>query len=161
HGSSTWLRPSAGRCQAPGPRTGGHGPPPAARHLRAPRAAPPLCPPPSPPPRVAAAAPARAAGRAAPARRAARAPDAAPALPAASVARDPRLLVVRGKGGRERMVPLSEPARAALRAYEPARLAFLRRKGDERWLFPSRGGRGHLTRHRVAQLLKELAVESG
>lgn len=83
------------------------------------------------------------------------------ALPAASVARDPRLLVVRGKGGRERMVPLSEPARVALRAYEPARLAFLRRKGDERWLFPSRGGRGHLTRHRVAQLLKELAVESG
>lgn len=82
-------------------------------------------------------------------------------LPAAAVARDPRLLIVRGKGGRERMVPLSEPARAALLAYEPARRSFLRRSGDERWLFPSRGGDGHLTRHRVAQLLKELAVEAG
>ncbi len=83
------------------------------------------------------------------------------ALPAAAVARDPRLLIVSGKGGRERMVPLSDPAREALRAYEPARRGFLRRPGDERWLFPSRGGDGHLTRHRVAQLLKELAVEAG
>ncbi|WP_268810763.1 site-specific tyrosine recombinase XerD [Tistlia consotensis] len=82
-------------------------------------------------------------------------------LPAAAVARDPRLLIVSGKGGRERMVPLNEAARAALLAYEPARRGFLRRAGDERWLFPSRGGHGHLTRHRVAQLLKELAVEAG
>lgn len=83
------------------------------------------------------------------------------ALPAAAVARDPRLLIVSGKGGRERMVPLSDAARAALRTYEPTRRGFLRRAGDERWLFPSRGGDGHLTRHRVAQLLKELAVEAG
>ncbi|OAB55333.1 recombinase XerD [Leptolyngbya valderiana BDU 20041] len=82
------------------------------------------------------------------------------ALPVSAVARDGRALVVRGKGGKERMVPISEPARLALDAYRDVRAVFLRRAEDDRWLFPSRSLGGHLTRHRVAQLLKELAVEA-
>ena len=82
-------------------------------------------------------------------------------LPVSAVTRDPRLLIVRGKGGKERMVPVSRPARAALDAYCEVRRRFLRRPEDDAWLFPSRSLGGHLTRHRVAQLLKELAVEAG
>ena len=90
-------------------------------------------------------------------------------LPAAAVARDPRVLIVRGKGGKERMVPLSEPAREAVARYLAAR----RRSEAEsarrtrasarpsRWLFPSSGRSGHLSRQRVAQLLKALAAEAG
>jgi integrase/recombinase XerD len=90
-------------------------------------------------------------------------------LPAAAVARDPRVLVVRGKGGKERMVPLNEPARdavgrylAALRGAE-AKSARARRspRRPAQWLFPSGAVSGHLTRQRVAQLLKELALEAG
>jgi integrase/recombinase XerD len=83
-------------------------------------------------------------------------------LPLAAVARDPQVLIVRGKGGRERMVPLSEPARAALRDYLAVREGFLgREEARARWLFPSRGRSGHLTRHRFAQRLKSLAAEAG
>ena len=82
-------------------------------------------------------------------------------LPISAVTRDPRLLIVRGKGGKERMVPISAPARAALDAYCEVRRRFLRRPEDDTWLFPSRSLGGHLTRHRVAQLLKELAIEAG
>jgi integrase/recombinase XerD len=86
------------------------------------------------------------------------------ALPLAAVARDPRVLIVRGKGGRERMVPLSEPAREAVAHYRAAR-GGPREAGtgavESKWLFPSRGRSGHLTRHRVAQLLKGLAAEAG
>jgi len=82
-------------------------------------------------------------------------------LPLDAVARDPRVLIVRGKGGRERLVPLSEPARAAVADFLGVRERFLAGRKDSRWLFPSRGASGHLTRHRVGQLLKELARESG
>jgi len=67
-------------------------------------------------------------------------------------------IVVRGKGGRERVVPLSEPAIAALRNYEEVRTRFMRRAADGKWLFPSRSRGGHLTRQRFSQLVKELAV---
>ncbi len=82
-------------------------------------------------------------------------------LPLAAGQRDPRFLLVRGKGGKERVVPLSEPARQALAAYLGCRGTFLRGKRDSRWLFPSRGEEGHLTRQRCGQLLKELAVVAG
>jgi len=82
-------------------------------------------------------------------------------LPLAAVLRDIRVLIVRGKGGRERMIPLGDPARDALSAYLARRARFLRGGGASPWLFPSRAGTGHLTRHRFAQLLKELARDAG
>jgi integrase/recombinase XerD len=86
------------------------------------------------------------------------------ALPVASVMRDRRVLVVRGKGGKERMIPLHDAARRAVNAWLAARAAELRRRrkdGTSPWLFPSHGGSGHLTRQRLGQLLKELAVAAG
>lgn len=82
-------------------------------------------------------------------------------LPHAAVARDPEVIVVRGKGGRERMVPLTLAARAALRAYCAVREDFATKGGASRWLFPSQGREGHLTRQRLGQLLKELAFRCG
>jgi len=86
-------------------------------------------------------------------------------LPLSALASDGRVLVVRGKGGKERMVPLSEPAMAAIEAYRGVRASFVpkgRQAGRaESFLFPSRAASGHLTRARFAQLLKELAVGAG
>jgi integrase/recombinase XerD len=82
-------------------------------------------------------------------------------LPLDAVARDPQVLIVRGKGERERLVPLSQPARAAVVAFLEVREGFLSGGRESRWLFPSRGASGHLTRHRVGQLLKDLALEAG
>ena len=82
-------------------------------------------------------------------------------LPLAAGVRDPRVIIVRGKGGRERMVPLSDPARRALRVYLAVRRRFLPAGADSKWLFPSRGASGHLTRHRLGQLLKDLALRAG
>ena len=79
-------------------------------------------------------------------------------LPLSAVRGDERFLAVSGKGGRERLVPLSETARAD--AYLPLRDQRLGDKGSP-WLFPSRGRQGHLTRHRFAQLLKDLAAAAG
>jgi len=83
------------------------------------------------------------------------------ALPLAAARNDPRFLVVRGKGDKERLVPLGEPARDALATYLGARRAFLAEGQTSRWLFPSRSAAGHLTRRRCGQLLKELAVIAG
>lgn len=86
-------------------------------------------------------------------------------LPLAAITRDTGVLVVRGKGGKERMVPLTEASIRAVAAYRLERAAFLpkglKEGQDSKWLFPSRAGSGHLTRHRFAQLLKELALECG
>src|SRR4029077_2290535 len=82
-------------------------------------------------------------------------------LPLAAAQRDPRFLVITGKGGRERIVPLSDPSRLALAAYLGCRERFLPASRPSRWLFPSRGRVGHLTRQRSGQLLKELAVKAG
>jgi integrase/recombinase XerD len=78
------------------------------------------------------------------------------ALPASAARQDRRMLVVRGKGNRERLVPLNTAAREAMRTY-------LEAIGDEaaKWLFPSFGESGHLTRQHVARELKELAVAAG
>jgi integrase/recombinase XerD len=82
-------------------------------------------------------------------------------LPLAAARRDPRFLLITGKGGKERVVPLNEPGRAALLKYLDCRDAFLPGSRPSRWLFPSRGRAGHLTRQRAGQLLKELAVKAG
>jgi len=84
-------------------------------------------------------------------------------LPVQAARGDPRMILVRGKGGRERMVPLSPPARAALAAW----LAHLDagREGPVRprsaFLFPARGRRGHMTRERFFLLVKDLARLAG
>ncbi|MBF0250999.1 MAG: site-specific tyrosine recombinase XerD [Alphaproteobacteria bacterium] len=82
-------------------------------------------------------------------------------LPLRALSRDGRLLVVRGKGGKERIVPLSEPASDAIQAFLAVRGAFLPGKADSPYLFPSRARQGYLTRARFAQLLKELSVDAG
>ena len=68
------------------------------------------------------------------------------------------MLLVRGKGGKERMVPLSPPARDALAAWLSVRDETAK---DSPYLFASRGKLGHLTRHRFYTLIKELAVAGG
>jgi len=83
------------------------------------------------------------------------------ALPLATAQREPRVLTVRGKGGKERLVPLGAPARRALAAYLERRGRFVTAPRSGRWLFPSRGAAGHLTRQRCGQLLKELALAAG
>lgn len=83
-------------------------------------------------------------------------------LPLNAVTGERRMLTVRGKGGKERLVPLGDPAREAIKAYLGVRGRFL--TGSEkaqRFLFPSRGAGGHLTRRRVQQLMKDLAVRAG
>jgi integrase/recombinase XerD len=82
-------------------------------------------------------------------------------LPVVAAERDPTMLVVRGKGNKERQVPLSDPARAAIAKWLRTRAASLADGEKSRWLFPSRGRAGHLTRQRFAQLLKEAALAAG
>ena len=79
-------------------------------------------------------------------------------LPLAAAQRDPRFMLVRGKGGKERVVPLSPPSRRALSEYLAVRKTFLPDGRASRFLFASRGREGHLTRQRCGQLLKELAL---
>lgn len=81
-------------------------------------------------------------------------------LPRSVLQGDTRVLVIRGKGGRERLVPLNGSARTALDRYlevghqaDGSQAAMLKTK----WLFPSKGAQGHLTRQRFAQELKQLA----
>lgn len=87
-------------------------------------------------------------------------------LPAAAVRGDPKMILVRGKGGKERMVPLSAPARAAVAewlAIRDAAEAEARRKGatPSRFLFPGPGADGHLTRQHFYLLIKDIAVAGG
>jgi integrase/recombinase XerD len=82
-------------------------------------------------------------------------------LPVSAGRRNPRYLVIAGKGGKERIVPLSEPARSGLGKYLECREHFLPGARPSRWLFPSRGRLGHLTRQRTGQMLKELAAKAG
>lgn len=82
-------------------------------------------------------------------------------LPFAAVARDPRVLIVRGKGGKERMVPLTDAAMTAISDYKAVRGVFLATGGSSPFLFPSRAAEGHLTRRRFGQLLDEVAILAG
>ncbi|HEY3797644.1 MAG TPA: site-specific tyrosine recombinase XerD [Caulobacteraceae bacterium] len=80
----------------------------------------------------------------------------------AAVARDPAYLIVRGKGGKERLAPLNGAARTAIGAYLPVRKCFLPKGAkDSPWLFPSRGKAGRLTARRFGQLLDEAARDAG
>lgn len=83
------------------------------------------------------------------------------ALPRRALLGDPRVLLVRGKGGRERLVPLSEPAREAVAAWLAARPEPGPGGRPSPWLFPSRGAKGHLTRVAVWGQLKGLAARAG
>jgi integrase/recombinase XerD len=83
-------------------------------------------------------------------------------LTLAALARDPAYLIVRGKGGKERLAPLNDAARAAVKAYLEVRPSFLPKGAKANpWLFASRGKEGRLTPRRFAQLLDEAAVLAG
>jgi integrase/recombinase XerD len=84
-------------------------------------------------------------------------------LPRTVLAGDDRVFTITGKGGRERLVPLNTSARTALARYldvgrDPA--DGLAPMLKTKWLFPSRGAEGHLTRQRFAQELKELSADA-
>jgi integrase/recombinase XerD len=93
------------------------------------------------------------------------------ALPLAASRRDARMIVVRGKGNKERLVPLNEPSRQAMADYLAAMQALKQEKNNSgpasknssasKWLFPSFGESGHLTRQHFARDLKELAAAAG
>ncbi len=76
-----------------------------------------------------------------------------------SVGVDTVMLMVQGKGGRDRMVPMGDKARLALLAYLKVR--DVGKDKDSPYLFPSRGVEGHITRRRVGQMMKDLAVQAG
>jgi integrase/recombinase XerD len=87
------------------------------------------------------------------------------ALPLSASRRDARMIVVRGKGNKERLVPLNEPSRQAMADYLAAMTALKPEKkknaASSKWLFPSFGESGHLTRQHFARDLKELAGSAG
>ncbi len=80
-------------------------------------------------------------------------------LKAAVMRRDQRMFTVRGKGGHERIVPLTDKAREAVAVYLRARVES--GVADSPWLFPSFGDSGHLTRQAFARDLKDLAARAG
>lgn len=87
-------------------------------------------------------------------------------LPRRAVGPDTTMILVRGKGGRERMVPLGDKARKALTVYLKVLHAKEAEKGTKspsgvHYLFPSRGAKGHLTRRRAGQIIKKLSLEAG
>lgn len=87
-------------------------------------------------------------------------------LPVAAVRGDPRMILVRGKGGKERMVPLSGPARDALADWLVARdtaeaETIAKGRPGSKFLFPSRGAAGHLSRVRFHTLVKTLCADAG
>jgi len=86
-------------------------------------------------------------------------------LPLSSVGEEEQFLVVSGKSGRDRIVPLSDTAQTAIKNYIDVRKQFIGAEdtgSQAQWLFPSRtSDSGHLTRQRFAQLLKDLAREAG
>ncbi|MDA0703377.1 MAG: site-specific tyrosine recombinase XerD, partial [Proteobacteria bacterium] len=95
-------------------------------------------------------------------------------MPVSALDREGRFILIRGKGDKERLIPITASARAAVEAYLAVRARHMPGKGAPggaagssgeraggKWLFPSRGSQGHLTRQRFAQLLKDLAVAAG
>ncbi|MBM3609489.1 MAG: site-specific tyrosine recombinase XerD [Alphaproteobacteria bacterium] len=83
------------------------------------------------------------------------------ALPRSAAKPKEPVLVVRGKGGRERLAPLSRPALAALAEYRELLDALHPAEGRTAWLFPSDSESGHLTRQAFARDLKQAALNAG
>lgn len=86
------------------------------------------------------------------------------ALPETAARRDQRMLMVRGKGGRERMVPLNDKAKQAMMDYLALRAeakSAAPKSEKSKWLFPSFGESGHLSRQHFARELKGLAAAAG
>lgn len=81
-------------------------------------------------------------------------------LPYSAVARDPEMMVVRGKGNKERLVPLSPPARKAVKDWLALRATLLGKK-PSKWLFPANSKAGHLTRSVFAKHLLKLGMVAG
>jgi len=81
------------------------------------------------------------------------------ALPEAAARRDQRMLVIRGKGGRERLVPLNDQAKRTMTDYLAMRAEA--KLDKSKWLFPSFGESGHLSRQHFARELKALASAAG
>jgi integrase/recombinase XerD len=81
-------------------------------------------------------------------------------LPISAAERNARMIAVRGKGNKERLVPLNEAAKTAMRDYR-ALLAESGRYQQSKWLFPSFSEAGHLTRQHFARELKALADGAG
>jgi integrase/recombinase XerD len=83
-------------------------------------------------------------------------------LPVTAARNRDGVLLVKGKGQKERLVPLNRHARDAMTDWMAVRAGFLpqgaRRAQAERYLFPSRSAEGHITRRRMHQMLKELAL---
>jgi integrase/recombinase XerD len=91
-------------------------------------------------------------------------------LPAAAAERAAQMLIVRGKGNKERLVPLNDAAKQATRDYlellaaaspQAAGIPTASSRGKSKWLFPSFGESGHLTRQHFARDLKALAAAAG
>lgn len=87
-------------------------------------------------------------------------------LPLSAARGDPRMMLVRGKGGKERMVPLSQPARVALSDWLVLRdraenRACMEGRPASKFLFPGTGADGHLTRQQFHNLVKAFAVAAG
>ncbi len=82
------------------------------------------------------------------------------ALPVTAARRDARLIEIKGKGGKERLVPLSRAAQAAMKDYVGLRAAEGAYAASP-WLFPSHGESGHFTRQAFARDLKALASNVG
>ena len=78
-----------------------------------------------------------------------------------TISRDGNILLVRGKGGKERIVPLTDPAREAVSAYLTECKEISAIQTNSPYLFPSRGKIGHLTRAGFSHMLKGLAVAAG
>ena len=83
------------------------------------------------------------------------------ALRVETVRRDPAYLIVRGKGGKERLAPLNASAREAVKAWLTVRDAARPEKApDSPWLFPSGTTASHLTPRRFAQMLDQAALDA-